>query len=140
MILAAHTVSLIYQYWIHTELVNKVGVLEWALNTHSHHRVHHGSNPRYIDKNHGGILIVWDRLFGTFEPEMEAPVYGLTKPLVRKDALHASFNEWIAIVRDVSRARTWRGRLNAIFGRTGTDYLECERAGMSLSSLTPAAK
>ncbi|HVU04357.1 MAG TPA: sterol desaturase family protein [Polyangiaceae bacterium] len=127
MIIAAHTVSLIYQYWIHTELVGRVGVLEWVLNTPSHHRVHHGSNPRYIDKNHGGILIVWDRLFGTFELETEKPVYGLTKPLVKKDPLRASFNEWILLGKDLFRARTWRGRRNAVFGRTGTDYLACER-------------
>jgi sterol desaturase/sphingolipid hydroxylase (fatty acid hydroxylase superfamily) len=128
MIVAAHSISLFYQYWIHTELVGKLGPLEWVLNTPSHHRVHHGSNPRYLDKNYAGILIVWDRLFRTFEPEVEAPRYGLTKPLQRKDVFHASFNEWIAIGRDLRRARTWRGRLNAIFGRTGTDYLASEQA------------
>jgi len=127
MILAAHTISLVYQYWIHTELVGRLGVLEWFLNTPSHHRVHHGSNPQYIDKNHGGIFIVWDRLFGTFEPEVERPVYGLTKPLEKRDLVHVAFNEWIAIARDLRRARTLRGRLNVVFGRTGTDYLACER-------------
>jgi len=127
MILAAHTISLVYQYWIHTELVGRLGVLEWLLNTPSHHRVHHGSNPQYIDKNHGGIFIVWDRLFGTFEPEVERPVYGLTKPLEKRDVVHVAFNEWIAIARDLRRARTLRGRLNVVFGRTGTDYLACER-------------
>jgi sterol desaturase/sphingolipid hydroxylase (fatty acid hydroxylase superfamily) len=127
MLMAVHTVSLIYQYWIHTELIDKLGPLEWVLNTPSHHRVHHGSNPRYIDKNHGGILIVWDRLFGTFQQEDEKPVYGLTKPLEKRDVFHASFNEWIAIGRDLRRARTWRGRLRCVFGRTGTDYLACER-------------
>lgn len=127
MILAAHSISLFYQYFIHTELVGKLGPLEWILNTPSHHRVHHGSNPEYLDKNYAGIFIVWDRLFGTFEPEVEKPRYGLTKPLVKKDILNASFNEWIAIARDLRRARTWRGRCNAFFGRTGTDYLACER-------------
>jgi sterol desaturase/sphingolipid hydroxylase (fatty acid hydroxylase superfamily) len=127
MILAAHSISLFYQYWIHTELVGKLGPLEWFLNTPSHHRVHHGSNPRYLDRNYAGILIVWDRLFGTFEPELETPRYGLTKPLLKRDVFHASFNEWIAIGKDLRRARTWRGRWNALFGRTGTDYLACEK-------------
>ncbi|MEO6575719.1 MAG: sterol desaturase family protein [Polyangiaceae bacterium] len=120
VILAAHSLSLLYQYGIHTELVRKLGILEWVLDTPSHHRVHHGSNPEYIDKNYGGILIVWDRLFGTFEVEDAPVVYGLTKPLVKKDILNASFNEWIAIAKDVRLARTWRGRLHAVFGRTGT--------------------
>jgi sterol desaturase/sphingolipid hydroxylase (fatty acid hydroxylase superfamily) len=127
MLLTVHTANLIYQYWIHTELVGRLGILEWILNTPSHHRVHHGSNPRYLDRNHGGIFIVWDRLFGTFEPETEPPVYGLTNPLVKRGAVHASFHEWLGILRDLRRARTWRGRMTALFGRTGTDYLACER-------------
>jgi sterol desaturase/sphingolipid hydroxylase (fatty acid hydroxylase superfamily) len=126
MVLVAHSISLLYQYGIHTELVRTLGPLEWLFNTPSHHRVHHGSNPQYIDKNHAGILIVWDRLFGTFELEREQVVYGLTKPLEKKDILHASFNEWLAIARDVRRARTWKGRVRSVFGRTGTDYLACE--------------
>ena len=128
MVLVAHSISLLYQYGIHTELVSKLGPLEWLFNTPSHHRVHHGSNPQYIDKNHAGILIVWDRLFGTFELEHEDVIYGLTKPLVKKDMVHASFNEWLAIGRDLRRARTWKGRVRAVFGRTGTDYLACETA------------
>jgi sterol desaturase/sphingolipid hydroxylase (fatty acid hydroxylase superfamily) len=120
LVLAAHSLSLIYQYGIHTELVGKLGFLETIFNTPSHHRVHHGSNPQYIDKNHGGIFIVWDRLFGTFELEDAPVVYGLTKPLVKRDMLHASFNEWIALVSDLRLARTWPGRLRAVFGRPGT--------------------
>ena len=69
MILTAQAVSLIYQFWIHTEFIGRLGPLEWVLNTPSHHRVHHGSNVEYLDRNYGGILIVWDRLFGSFEPE-----------------------------------------------------------------------
>jgi sterol desaturase/sphingolipid hydroxylase (fatty acid hydroxylase superfamily) len=81
MILTMQAVSLLYQFWIHTELVRSLGPLEWVLNTPSHHRLHHGSNPRYIDRDHAGTLIVWGRLFGTFEPENEAdaPRFGLTK-------------------------------------------------------------
>lgn len=135
MILVAHTVSLIYQYWIHTELVGKLGPLEWVLNTPSHHRVHHGSNARYIDKNHGGILIVWDRLFGTFQEEDEPAVYGLTKPLARRDILSVAFNEWIAIVRDVARARGIRQAARLVFGhpaRLARERAELVDRGISL--------
>ncbi len=116
MILVAHTISLLYQYWIHTELVGRLGALEWVLNTPSHHRVHHGSNARYLDKNHGGILIVWDRLFGTFQEEDEAVVYGLTKPLERRDILTVAFHEWIAIARDLARGGGLRRSLRFVFG------------------------
>jgi sterol desaturase/sphingolipid hydroxylase (fatty acid hydroxylase superfamily) len=75
--------NLIYQFWIHTELIPKLGWLEWVLNTPSHHRVHHASNPEYIDRNYGGVLIIFDRLFGTFTAEQpdRQPTYGLTHPL-----------------------------------------------------------
>ena len=80
MVLLAQAWSLIYQFWIHTERVGRLPrPLEAVLNTPSHHRVHHGSNQQYLDKNYGGILIIWDRLFGTFEPEGERVRYGLTK-------------------------------------------------------------
>ncbi len=78
-------INTVYQFFLHTELVRTIGPLEWILNTPSHHRVHHGCNGRYLDKNHGAILIIWDRLFGSFEPEIEPPVYGTVKPV-------ASFN------------------------------------------------
>ncbi len=71
----------LHQFWIHTEFIGQLGSLKWVLNTPSHHRVHHGRNPRYIDRNYAGVLIVWDRVFGTFEPETERPVYGITAPL-----------------------------------------------------------
>ncbi|KAG1952260.1 alkylglycerol monooxygenase [Pimephales promelas] len=73
--------NLLYQFWIHTELVKDLGPLEWILNTPSHHRVHHGRNPYCIDKNYAGILIIWDRMFGTFTPESDKVVYGLTHPI-----------------------------------------------------------
>lgn len=92
MVLTAQAWSLIYQFWLHTEAVDRLGPLEWILNTPSHHRVHHGKNVAYLDKNHGGIFIVWDRLFGTFAPEQEPVVYGLTKDIEiddRSEALRA---------------------------------------------------
>ncbi len=84
----------LYQFWIHTRLIGKLGPLEWVLNTPSHHRVHHGSDPQYLDKNHGGTLIIWDRLFGTFCEEREEPVYGITTPLASWNPFWANFHYW----------------------------------------------
>ncbi|NVK28315.1 MAG: sterol desaturase family protein [Flavobacteriia bacterium] len=81
----------LYQFWIHTEKIGKLGPLEWILNTPSHHRVHHGRNPKYIDKNHAATLIIWDRLFGTFQKEEERPTYGITKPVNSFNPLVAHF-------------------------------------------------
>jgi alkylglycerol monooxygenase len=89
--------STLYQFWIHTELVGKLGPLEWFLNTPSHHRVHHAVNARYLDRNYGAILIVWDRLFGTFTAEEEAPVYGTTKPIRSFNSVWAQVQEWFEI-------------------------------------------
>src|SRR5688572_10603116 len=86
---AAASLNTLYQFWIHTELVKSLGPLEKVLNTPSHHRVHHARNPRYLDRNYAAMLIVWDRLFGTFAPESERPTYGITKPLRSFNALWA---------------------------------------------------
>ena len=115
MVLAAQSVSLVYQFWIHTELVGRLGPLELFLNTPSHHRVHHGRDGRYLDRNHGGIFIVWDRLFGTFQAEDDRPDYGLTKNIGSYNPLVIAFHEWGALLRDVATAKTWRGRLGYIF-------------------------
>lgn len=111
--------SLLYQYWIHTETIRTLGPLEWIMNTPSHHRVHHGSNPQYIDKNHAGIFILWDRLFGTFEPEVEKVRYGLTKPLGTFNPLVVQTHEFVDIARDVLKARSVREALHAIFRNPG---------------------
>ncbi|RMG99467.1 MAG: fatty acid hydroxylase family protein [Deltaproteobacteria bacterium] len=94
-----YAANLTYQFFTHTELVGRLGPLEWVFNTPSHHRVHHGINPRYLDKNYAGVFIVWDRIFGTFEPEAEPAVYGVTKPLREFDPVWANF----AIFRDIGR-------------------------------------
>jgi sterol desaturase/sphingolipid hydroxylase (fatty acid hydroxylase superfamily) len=107
MIFLAQGVSLVYQFWIHTELIDRLGPLEWILNTPSHHRVHHGRNIEYLDRNHGGILIVWDRLFGTFEPERAHVEYGLTKQIHTYNPLRIAFHEWAAMLRDARRAGSW---------------------------------
>lgn len=113
------SVSLLYQYGLHTELIGHLGPLEAVLNTPSHHRVHHGTNPRYLDRNHGGILIVWDRLFGTFEPESERPTYGILHPLTSHNPVVIAMHDWAALAREVAGARTWRGVLGAVFGPPG---------------------
>jgi len=123
MLLGQISLSLLYQFWIHTELVRKMPRwFEAVMNTPSHHRVHHGSNVRYLDRNHAGILIVWDRLFGTFEPEDERrdPVrYGLTKNLTTFNPVRIAFHEWATLVRQVRAATTWRARLGYVFAPPG---------------------
>ena len=111
MILTQQAISLIYQFWIHSELIGRLGPLEAVLNTPSHHRVHHGANVEYLDRNYGGILIVWDRLFGTFEPERAPVAYGLTKNIRSFRPFEIAFHEWRAMFRDVRHARSWRDRL-----------------------------
>lgn len=108
----ARAVNLIYQFWIHTEAVQSIGVLEKVFNSPSAHRVHHGSNRRYLDRNHGSILIIWDRLFGTYEPERERVVYGLTTNIDTFNPLRIATHEWLAIARDVFRSSTWRDRVS----------------------------
>lgn len=119
MILTAQSVSLIYQFWLHTESVGKLGPLEAVLNTPSHHRVHHGTNPEYLDKNHGGIFIIWDRLFGTFAPEDARVRYGLTTNISGFSPLHIFWHELGAMLRDLRNARGLREAATAVFGRPG---------------------
>ena len=111
MIMVAGGFNLVYQFWFHTEAVDRMPRwFEFVLNTPSHHRVHHASNPQYLDRNHGGILIVWDRMFGTFQEEGERPRYGLTKDNP-PDRLWPIFShELVALWRDVRGATNWRDR------------------------------
>ncbi len=115
--------NLLYQFWLHTDIVGRLGPLEWILNTPSHHRVHHASNAEYLDRNYGGILIIWDRLFGTFaaeKPQTEI-VYGLVHPIGSANPVTIAFHEWGVMARDLGRARSWRARLRGVFGRPGDD-------------------
>ncbi len=89
------------------------------LNTPSHHRVHHGANPQYLDRNYAGILIVWDKLFGTFEPEVRRVKYGLTKNIETFNPVRIAYQEFADIARDVRRARGWRNKLGHIWNRPG---------------------
>jgi sterol desaturase/sphingolipid hydroxylase (fatty acid hydroxylase superfamily) len=122
MILTAQAWSLLYQFWLHTEAIGRLGPLEWFMNTPSHHRVHHGKNVQYLDRNHAGIFIIWDRLFGTFEPEDERVIYGLTKDITSYNPLVIGFHEVIAIARDVDRAPTLHGKLGYIFAPPGWSH------------------
>ena len=118
----ARAINLIYQFWIHTEAIRSIGWLENVLNTPSHHRVHHGSNRAYLDRNHGSILIVWDRLFGTFEPEGEQVVYGLTKNINTFNPLRIATHEWIDIARDIASADNWPDRISYLVRGPGWAY------------------
>ncbi len=118
-ILGALLVVLVYQTWIHTEKIGRLGWLEGIFNTPSVHRVHHATNAHYIDKNYGGILIIWDRLFGTYQPEEERPNYGLTEQLGTSNPLAINFREFGAIAADVRRAGSLKEALGYVFGRPG---------------------
>jgi sterol desaturase/sphingolipid hydroxylase (fatty acid hydroxylase superfamily) len=124
MVMTMQAIGLLYQFWIHTELIRSLGPLEVFFNTPSHHRVHHASNFCYLDRNHAGTLIIWDRLFGTFEPEDETEplVYGLTKNINTYNPVRIAFHEWIDIGRDLRSARNWSERWQVVFGRPGWKY------------------
>ena len=116
----AGQLNLLYQYWIHTEAIDRLpAAAEQVLNTPSHHRVHHGANQQYLDKNYGGILIVWDRLFGTFEPEVRRIKYGLTKNIKTYNPLRIAYHEMADIARDVRSAGNMRDRLGYVLRRPG---------------------
>ncbi|MGE5185476.1 MAG: sterol desaturase family protein [Acidobacteriota bacterium] len=122
MVLTAQAWSLLYQFWLHTEAIDRLGPLEHVLNTPSHHRVHHGKNVEYLDRNHAGIFIFWDKLFGTFEPERDKVVYGLTKDIATYNPLRIGFHELAAIGRDLGRAPTTRARLGYVLAPPGWSH------------------
>jgi hypothetical protein len=112
MVLLALAWNLLFQFLLHTEAIDRLPrPIELVFNTPSHHRVHHGSQEQYLDKNYGGILIVWDRLFGTFEPEGARVRYGLTTNIETHNPVRVAFGEFGALWRDVRAARSWRDRL-----------------------------
>lgn len=134
MIAVAASINLVYQFWVHTETIDRMPKwFEFLLNTPSHHRVHHGSNPEYLDKNYAGILMIWDRLFGSFEPERAPVQYGLTKNINTFNLVRINFHEYQDIIRDVRHSTTWRDRFRAIFGPPG---FTATRTGAS--AITPS--
>ena len=110
---------LAYQTWLHTELIGKLGPLEWVLNTPSHHRVHHGCDEKYLDKNYGGILIIWDRLWGTFQVEEETPRYGLKRDFDSRNPLAVWFSELPALFKDLGQARSFGEAMGYLFKAPG---------------------
>lgn len=109
----------IYQFWVHTESIGKLGILEKIIVTPSFHRVHHGSNPQYIDKNHGGFLIIWDKIFGSYEEENEKVIYGLTKNIDSYNPLTIAFHEYKAIWNDIKKQGPLKNKLLYIVGSPG---------------------
>lgn len=104
MIMTAIAINVIYQFWIHTEAIKTLGPLEWIINTPSHHRVHHGRNVQYLDKNYAGVLIIWDKMFGSFEPERAPVDYGLTKNIDTFNPVKIAFHHWAHMLRKAGRA------------------------------------
>ncbi|WP_425071622.1 sterol desaturase family protein [Sagittula sp. S175] len=124
LVLFVGGINLIYQFWIHTEAINKLPRwFEAVMNTPSHHRVHHGRNPRYLDSNYAGVFIIWDKMFGTFVPEEEKPDYGLVHNLGTFNPLRVAFHEWQGIWADVRQpGLTWRERLMYCFAPPGWSH------------------
>jgi sterol desaturase/sphingolipid hydroxylase (fatty acid hydroxylase superfamily) len=124
MLLLCGGVNLIYQFWIHTEAIERMPRwFEAVMNTPSHHRVHHATNPRYLDRNYAGVFIVWDKLFGSFAPEVkDEPIrYGIVKQLGSFNLLWGVFHEWIGIGRDLWHA-PWRHKLNYVWRAPGWSH------------------
>src|SRR5690606_16026458 len=107
--LICHQIAVLYQFWIHTEYIRKLPrFIEFFFTTPSHHRVHHASNDRYLDRNYGSTFIIWDRMFGTFQPEDEKPKYGITKPVKSYNPIYLNFHEWAELLRDIRKSKSLR--------------------------------
>jgi sterol desaturase/sphingolipid hydroxylase (fatty acid hydroxylase superfamily) len=125
MIFMMMSINLFYQFWIHTELVNRLpAFVEAVFNTPSHHRVHHASNHQYLDRNHAGVFILWDKLFGSFAAEQpgDPPQYGLTKNITSYRPIDVATHEYQAIWKDVRRATRWQDKLKYIFLAPGWSH------------------
>jgi sterol desaturase/sphingolipid hydroxylase (fatty acid hydroxylase superfamily) len=112
-------INTLYQFWIHTETIGKLGPLEWVFNTPSHHRVHHGKDPKYIDKNHAGVFIIWDRIFGTFQEEEERPVYGITQPANTWNPVYAQVQHFERIWIDLKQVPGIWNKIQLLFRKPG---------------------
>ena len=121
MYVSIATAQLIYQFWVHTQHIGKLGFFEWFFVSPSNHRVHHAQNPEYIDKNYGGLLIIWDRLFGTFKEEDEElePIYGIRVPLKSWNPLWANLHIFVNMARDAWRTNNWKDKFRVIWSPTG---------------------
>jgi sterol desaturase/sphingolipid hydroxylase (fatty acid hydroxylase superfamily) len=132
--------NLLYQFMLHATWIPKLGWFEYVFNTPSHHRVHHASNDEYLDANYGGVLIVFDRLFGSYVEEREdlPCVYGLTKPIHSNNPVYIAFHEWIAMGRDIWRAETWRDRVLRVVGPPGWTPGKQTRASLARPAMEAA--
>jgi sterol desaturase/sphingolipid hydroxylase (fatty acid hydroxylase superfamily) len=142
LVMQALTFNLLYQFWLHTTWVPKLGWLEGIVNTPSAHRVHHGANPEYLDANYGGVLMVFDRLFGTYRAERDdVPVrYGLVQPLTTHNPLKIEFNEWSRLGADLWHARSPRAVWDALFMPPGSRVQGHGPLAAPLPARTPAAQ
>ena len=113
-VIMSYRVILLLQFWVHSNKIGKLGFLEKIINTPSNHRVHHGSDPKYIDKNYGGVFIIWDRLFDTYQPEEEKPTYGLVKPITLHNPIAIVLHEPRALIGDMRRQKNWRQALRVL--------------------------
>ena len=123
-VLATLGANLLYQFWLHAPWMPRLGPLEWVLNTPTHHKVHHASNPEYLDCNYGGVLIVFDRLFGTFIDLRDdvLPRYGLTTPLVTHNPIRIALHGWFALARDLQAASGLRAKARVLFGPPAPEH------------------
>jgi sterol desaturase/sphingolipid hydroxylase (fatty acid hydroxylase superfamily) len=121
-ILIMQAISLVYQFFPHTKLVGKLGPIEWIFNTPSHHRVHHATQVQYLDKNHAGILIIWDRMFGTFQKEIEVPIYGITENINSFSPLKIASHEYISIWQDMRRAKKLSDKIKYLINPPGWSH------------------
>ena len=120
MIFTAFSFNLIFQFFVHTEKIDRMWrPIEFVFNTPSHHRVHHASDPDYLDKNYAGIFILWDRIFGSYAEETHRPTYGLTKNVDSFNPFRLQYHEYAAIIRDVRASATWRERMGYVFAPPG---------------------
>ncbi|MGH9947409.1 MAG: sterol desaturase family protein [Pyrinomonadaceae bacterium] len=124
MFLTMHGFNLIYQFWIHTKAIRTLGPLEYVLNTPSHHRVHHGVNDKYLDRNYAGVLIIWDRLFGSFVKENEEPRYGIIKPIQSYNPLWINSHGWFEMAAAIRRSSTLFEKVKCIFGSPNNAVLD----------------
>mgnify|MGYP002700212346 CR=1 FL=1 len=127
--LTCGALNLIYQFWVHTQHIDKLGWMEHVMVTPSNHRVHHGQNPEYIDKNHGGVFILWDRMFGSFQPELDDIdiIYGVRSPLQSFNPVRANLQVWSGLIHDAWHARSWWDKLRIWFMPTGWRPQDVER-------------
>lgn len=119
MILTCMQISLIYQFFLHTELINRVGIFEKFMNTPSHHRVHHGSDIKYLDKNYAGIFIIWDKIFGTYQIEKQTPKYGITTNIYSYNLFEITFHEFKSLMHDVKHAKTFKDKIGYMIHSPG---------------------